>query len=131
MLRRHSLLLLFLLSTTVSGLRKCTCSCPCKPDGTKLKDLINCFATWGKNVATDTNSNLEGCKEEDIIFCRTTNTFNKFCKFDGTNNLQETKETPECYCSCGVLSCNSWLVAHSPEQIDCTADLFAENKHLR
>lgn len=116
----------------VSALRQnCTCSCPCKPDGTKLKDLINCFATWGKDVATDENSKLEGCEEKDVIYCRTTNSYNKFCKFDGTNNLQETKDVPDCYYSCGMLSCTAWLVGHDQHQVDCIVELFSERKYLR
>lgn len=100
------------------------CKCPCQPDGVKLKNLINCFATWQENVATDSNSNTEGCKDTDIIYCRTPKDEDLFCKFDGTNNLVETEERPQCYYNCGMQTCNAFLIAHSPEEIDCIANVF-------
>lgn len=109
---------------TVYGLKKC--ECPCQPDGVKLKNLINCFATWQDNVATDGNSYTEGCKETDIIYCRIPKEEDFFCKFDGTNNLVETTDIPECYYSCGMQTCNAFLIAHAPEEIECIAQVFQD-----
>lgn len=79
----------------------CQCPCACAPDGGKLKDLINCFATWEENAATNGNSQLEGCDEKSVSYCKTVET-NKFCKFDGTNNLVESDDNPDCYYNCGM-----------------------------
>lgn len=122
---RVAYIMVMMLATVMSLKLDCQCPCPCQPDGKKLKNLINCFATWEKDAATNANSNLEGCTEEKITFCKTTN--NKFCKFDGTNNLQETNEKPACYYNCGMISCHSWLVANKPEQVACIAAVFNEN----
>lgn len=110
----------------------CQCPCACAPDGTKLKNLLNCFATWEKNVATNNQSKLDGCSEKDVVYCKTTD--GNFCKFDGTNNLVETNDKPECYFSCGMGACTSWLVAHKPEQVKCIADVYKDddsNRFLR
>ena len=102
----------------------CMCPCPCKPAGIKLKNLIDCFATWSPNASTDDNSNLKGCKESDVIYCRTTENNGQFCKFDGTNNLVDTPDEPKCWYSCGVHTCNSFLVAHNVHQSECILELF-------
>lgn len=113
------------LTTNVYGLKKeCMCPCECKPDGVKLKNLINCFATWSEIAATDGNSYLEGCKETDVIYCRTTNDQDMFCKFDGTNYLETIKEKPTCWFSCGMRSCDAFLVAHSLHEGKCISDLY-------
>lgn len=107
----------------------CTCPCACKTDGTKLKNLINCFAkNWSSIAATDDNSNLVDCNERDVIYCRTTKD-ETFCKFDGTNNLVESSDDPSCWYSCGVYTCNSFLIANTQEQVKCLKDLFADSDH--
>lgn len=108
-----------------SGLRR-KCECPCQPDGTKLKDLINCFATWQKDVATDGNSFTANCNESDIIYCRIPKEQDFFCKFDGTNNLVETTDIPQCFYNCGMQTCNAFLIAHTPDEIDCIANVFKD-----
>jgi hypothetical protein len=105
---------------------QCQCPCPCKPEGTKLKNMIDCFATWGENVSMEGwNSYTEGCALNDIIHCRLANPdADVFCKFDGTNNLVETDEKPTCYYNCGMQTCDAFLIAHAPHEIDCIAHVF-------
>ena len=107
--------------------RNCQCPCACRPDGAKLKDLINCFATWQENVATDANSHTDNCKESEIVHCRTATEEDKFCKFDGTNNLVEVSGHPKCYYNCGMQTCNAFLIAHSLDEMECIAKVFRED----
>lgn len=114
------------LSMAVSVKHQCQCPCACSPNGLKLKDLINCFATWQENVATDAwNSHLDGCSEKNIVHCRLANPNEEhFCLFDGTNHLVETQDHPTCYYNCGMQSCDAFLIAYSPHEIDCIANVF-------
>ena len=112
------------LLTLVQSQDLCQCLCPCPPNGLKLKQLINCFATWGSEVATDLNSRTQMCNESEIVYCRTTNTYDHFCKFDGTNDLQDTDDLPTCYFNCGMHACNSWLSGHTLREKQCIIDLF-------
>lgn len=105
----------------------CQCPCACLPDGRKLKNLINCFASWTENAAIDSNSFTTGCNETDIVHCRTTTAENQFCKFDGTNNLVETTDVPKCYYNCGMKTCNAFLIAHNVDQVHCIADVFSDD----
>jgi hypothetical protein len=109
---------------TMGSSSKRMCQCPCQPDGKKLKNLINCFATWQKDVATDSNSYTENCNESDIIHCRIPAAQDLFCKFDGTNNLVESTDIPQCFYNCGMQTCNAFLIAHTPNEIDCIANVF-------
>lgn len=116
-----------MLLPLVSSVKECQCPCPCQPDGGKLKELINCFATWGEDVATDGNSHTEGCDESQILHCRAPKEQDLFCKFDGTNHLvEETGQRPTCYYNCGMQTCDAFLIAHTLEEMDCIASVFTD-----
>lgn len=108
-----------------STVGSCLCPCPCKPDGGKLRSLINCFASWSPDVATGPGSSLENCNETETLYCKTTSFGNHWCRFDGTNLLSDTSDAPECYYSCGMRSCNSWIVPKSDAEKQCIVDLYS------
>lgn len=124
-MKRIAMMVMMMLPMVFSvKLKQCQCPCPCQPDGNKLKELINCFATWGENVATDHNSYTEGCEDTNILHCRVPKEEDQFCKFDGTNNLVETNENPSCYYNCGMQTCNAFLIAHTMKDMECIAEVF-------
>lgn len=97
-------------------------------NGRDLKGLIECFTWWDPNSATrQGNSQLDGCKEEDIVFCKTDMGHDDvFCEFHGDNHLTNYQgETPTCYFCCGLESCNSWDVANDDNQRRCIEALFS------
>lgn len=118
--------LLLLTPVALSLKFDCQCPCECLPDGRKLKNLINCFSTWGDNVATDSNSFLRGCNETDVVHCRIPTAEDHFCKFDGTNNLVDEYNVPKCYYNCGMQSCNAFLIAHTIDEVHCIANVFKD-----
>lgn len=123
-MRLLSLAALVTLSLAQSE-KRCECTCP--PDGTKFAQLINCFATWGTDVAhAPYNSKLDSCNDKEIQYCRTTNTFDLFCRFDGTNNLIRSEDTPYCYFNCGMLSCDAWLIGHDEHERNCIKTLYKD-----
>ena len=118
--------LLFLFPSV--ALNQCTCPCECPPNGEKLRDLINCFATWGESVATGPNSQLRGANDSEVFYCKTTSIRGAFCKFDGTNNLVESDTTPDFYFNCGMRTCDAWLVGHTSREKACIASLFKDSE---
>jgi hypothetical protein len=53
------------------------------------------------------NSKRDGCKDKDIVYCRTDSGRNDhFCRFDGTNHLIDEGEKwgsePKCFFNCQV-----------------------------
>lgn len=114
------------VAVVTAAKHNCQCPCPCKPNGTKLRDMINCFGTWAEDVAHDGwNSYTEGCADEEIIHCRLAKPDQEiFCKFDGTNNLIQTDEHPNCFYNCGMQTCDAFLIAHAPNEVECIAHVF-------
>lgn len=55
------------------------------PNGLKLKMLIDCFANYMADASyRPDNSRREGCKDKDIIYCRTDSGRNDhFCRWVG------------------------------------------------
>lgn len=70
-----------------------------KYDGLELKKRINCLYP----VSTDTHSNLQGCKEKNVIYCKLISN-DSFCKFNGSNII-DTLEIPKCWYNCGTDKC--------------------------
>lgn len=96
-------------------------------NGTKLLNLINCFAPYESDLAhRPDNSNTKACKSEDILYCRTDSGNNDhFCKFDGTNILQDWFIQPKCWYNCQMETCNAWTIAHNKDQEKCIRDLYS------
>lgn len=55
------------------------------PNGLKLKMLIDCFANYMADASyRPDNARREGCKDKDIIYCRTDSGRNDhFCRWVG------------------------------------------------
>lgn len=99
--------------------------CPNKPvNGSALKNLINCFAWYRHHPATNNNSMIQGCREENIMHCKL-NGFKKntYCRFDGSNILEETTDKPPCYFNCDMETCDAWEWGVTPRQMECIKDL--------
>ena len=102
------------------------------PNGIKLKNLINCFAWWQKDAAyRPDNSHVNGCNEIDILYCRTDkgDQYDHFCKFDGTNVLQDVYDWPSdnCYYNCQMETCDAWKSPQTQLQYDCVNALNNNN----
>jgi hypothetical protein len=97
-------------------------------NGTKFKDLINCFAWYGNNAAYDPeNSHTESCKEDEIVLCRLKGSNTEhFCRFDGTNKLQEVSDTPTCYFNCAMDTCDAWQWGVTDLQKYCIDNLLKD-----
>lgn len=95
-------------------------------DGTKLKNLINCFAWYLPDAAYRAdNSQYTNCDEKSILFCKTDSGHNDhFCQFTGTNLLIDYYDTPECYYNCQMETCNAWSSPTNQKQEDCVAELY-------
>lgn len=96
-------------------------------NGKDLKGLIECFTWWDPNSASRPgNSQLEGCKIEDIMHCKTDRGHDDvICQFHGDNHLTLYEgETPSCYFCCGLETCNSWDVANDEKQRRCIEALL-------
>lgn len=100
-------------------------------NGTKLMNLINCYAWYLPDAAhRQDNSKTENCVEESIIYCRTDSGNNDhLCKFDGTNFLVDDYTEQECYFNCQMETCNAWNEAHNQQQQQCITAL--KNNRLR
>jgi hypothetical protein len=96
-----------------------------EPNGTKLMNLINCFAWYLPDAAhRSDNSQTINCVQDSIIYCKTDSGNNDhYCKFDGTNILTDTYDYQECYFNCQMETCNAWY-ANTDEQQKCVDALL-------
>jgi hypothetical protein len=95
--------------------------------GTHFKKMINCFA-WYMNDAAHRpdNSRIQGCNEEDILFCKTDSGHNDhFCGFHGSNVLSDIWETPGCYFNCQMGTCDAFSSPSNADQQQCVDDLYS------
>lgn len=94
-------------------------------NGTKLMNLIDCFAFYLPNASHRLdNSRTNGCILEDIIYCKTDSGNNDhYCKFDGTNKLTDWYTEQRCYFNCQMETCNAFDVAHDEQQQECIDNL--------
>ncbi|MBF0443236.1 MAG: hypothetical protein HQK54_15110 [Oligoflexales bacterium] len=96
------------------------------PDGNKLKELINCYTAHYMTDAASrpNNSKTEGCDSKTIIYCKTDKGNNDhMCKFDGTNKLKDSSDTPNCYYNCQMETCNAWESPKGNQQEECVKKL--------
>lgn len=96
--------------------------------GNGLKELIECFTWWDPQSASRPGfSQLEGCDETQITFCKTDKGFDDvFCEFHGDNHLTPYDGIqPECFFCCGMETCNSWDEAHDENSQRCIDNLLS------
>ena len=96
-----------------------------QPNGTKLMNLIDCFAWYLSDAAhRSDNSQTTNCIQEDIWYCKTdSGTNDHLCKFDGTNFLIDDYTSQGCYFNCQMESCNAWDIPHTDQQQECINQL--------
>jgi uncharacterized repeat protein (TIGR01451 family) len=98
------------------------------PDGRNLAALINCFYGGTDLAHAAFNSQTAGCTDESILYCHTDKGTNDvYCKFDGTNYLQDSTDTPACWYNCNMETCNAWDTGNTPARVQCIANLCQGN----
>jgi hypothetical protein len=100
-----------------------------KPNGLKLKQLIDCFADYMTEASLrPDNSQVQNCNMTEIRYCKTDSGYNDhFCKFTGDNHLElDELANPLCYFNCQMETCNAWDIAHSDHQQECIDDLYID-----